>query len=372
MSRRPPRRFFLGARGVTGYRGDVLGSLGGLAARRPRALVAGAVAFTLLGIFFGGTVTGRLTNGGLGDSSAASGRADALLQRATGSDPDSSLLAVVSPISRVPDVVSRLRSLGARSIVAPRAGQPARLVSRDGRSALVVAPRITEPQATRISRRVCRRLRRRPRRRPGDLESGRFDHDSDLKRAELIALPLLFLLSFLVFRGLVAATAAAARRPRHVAGALLGLRVASEMTSLSIYALNLSPGSGSGWRSTGASSSSRATGRSSRVHGPGAKALRETLQTAGRTVLFSSLTVAAALPRCSSSRRSFLRLDGPRRDARRRSSAPSSRSSSCRPCSRCSGRASTASRRARFQRATATGCASGLVRVTGSGSRSSS
>jgi uncharacterized membrane protein YdfJ with MMPL/SSD domain len=293
--RRVPRRLSAALQSTLGYRGDVLGSLGGLAARRPRVLVAGAVAFTLLGIFFGGTVMGRLTSGGLSDTSAASGRADALLQQAAGGDPDSSLLAVVSPVSRVPDVVSELRSLGARSIAAPHDGKPARLISRDGRSALVVAPRITEQQATCIATAFA-----------GDsgvvlgggpVVSNQVDSitSSDLKKAELIALPLLLLLSFWVFRGVVAALLPPLVGFVTIAGALLGLRVASEMTSLSVYALNLITGLGLGlaidWSLFIVSRYREELDR----HGPGAEAMRATLKTAGHTVLFSALTVAAAL-----------------------------------------------------------------------------
>jgi len=280
---------------ILGYRGDVLGSLGGLAARRPRVLVAAAAAFTLLGILFGGTVTSRLTNGGLRDTSAASGRADAQLRRATGSDPDASLLAVVSPVSRVPGVVTELRSLGARSIVAPRGGLPARLVSKDRRSALVVASRISEAQATRIATAFAGD--------PGVVLGGgpvisnQVDSitSADLKKAELIALPLLLLLSFWVFRGVVAALLPPLVGFVTIAGALLGLRVASEMTSLSIYALNLITGLGLGlaidWSLFIVSRYREELAR----HGPGAEAMRATLKTAGHTVLFSALTVASAL-----------------------------------------------------------------------------
>jgi uncharacterized membrane protein YdfJ with MMPL/SSD domain len=289
------RRLSAASQSTLGYRGNVLGSLGGLAARRPRVLVAGALAFTLLGIFFGGTVTGRLSSGGLRDTSAASGRADALLLRATGSDPDASLLAVVSPVSRVPGVVSELHSLGARAVVAPHSGAPARLISKDGRSALVVAPRVTDRQASRIASAFA-----------GDagvvlgggpVISNQVDSitNADLKKAELIALPLLLLLSFWVFRGVVAALLPPLVGFVTIAGALLGLRVVSEMTSLSIYALNLITGLGLGlaidWSLFIVSRYREELVR----HGPGIEALRATLKTAGHTVLFSALTVAAAL-----------------------------------------------------------------------------
>jgi uncharacterized membrane protein YdfJ with MMPL/SSD domain len=280
---------------VLGYRGHVLSSLGGLAARRPRVLVACAVAFTVLGVLFGGTVTGRLTNGGLHDASSPSVRADEQLKRATGTDPDASLLAIVRPAVRVPRVVAELHRLGLREILAPRDGLPARLVSRDGRSALVIVPDVSAARAARVADAFARD--------PGVLLGGgpvvsnQVDSitSSDLKKAELIALPLLLLLSFWVFRGFVAALLPPLVGFVTIAGALLGLRVASEMTSLSVYALNLVTGLGLGlaidWSLFIVSRYREELAR----HGPGADALRMTLKTAGHTVVFSALTVAAAL-----------------------------------------------------------------------------
>jgi len=76
---------------------------------------------------------------------------------------------------------------------------------------------------------------------------------------------------------------------------LLILRVATELTSVSIFALNVATGLGLG---LGIDYSlfivSRYREEIARA-GPGLDALRQTLATAGRTVLFSSLTVAGAL-----------------------------------------------------------------------------
>ena len=277
------------------YRGDVLGSLGGLAARRPRVLVLAAFAFTLLGILFGGTVTSRLTDGGIHDASAQSVRADNQLRNATGSDPEASLLAVVRPLEQVPAVVRELRGLGVTSLVAPRDGRPARLVSHDGRSGLVIAREVSDGQAKRIAsafegdKRVTLG--------GGPVISNQVDSitNADLKKAELIALPLLLLLSFWIFRGFVAALLPPLVGFVTIAGALLGLRVASEVTSLSVYALNLVTGLGLGlaidWSLFIVSRYREELER----HGPGAEALRATMRTAGHTVLFSALTVAAAL-----------------------------------------------------------------------------
>ena len=73
------------------------------------------------------------------------------------------------------------------------------------------------------------------------------------------------------------------------------LRIASELGSISIFALNLTTGLGLGlaidYSLFIVSRYREEIARS----GPGLEALRRTMATAGRTVLFSSLTVAAAL-----------------------------------------------------------------------------
>jgi RND superfamily putative drug exporter len=297
----------------------VLSLLGGLAARRPRWVVAGTIAFTVLGIVFGGTVTSRLSSGGVHDPAAQSFRADSALALASGKDPGSSLLAVVrlhadarssAGGAEVARVVATLRRLGARAVVAPVGGRPARLVSRDGRSALVIVPSGGE----RLSGRAQAAFAHDPRvvlgGNPVVSQQVNGIVATDMKRAELIALPLLFLLSFLVFRGLVAAMLPPLVGLVTVAGALLGLRIVSEMTSLSIYALNLVTGLGLGLAIDWSLFIVSRYREELAVHGPGATALRNTLRTAGRTVLFSSLTVAAALASLLVFPQSFLRSMG--------------------------------------------------------------
>ncbi|RDI74248.1 MMPL family [Gaiella occulta] len=117
----------------------------------------------------------------------------------------------------------------------------------------------------------------------------------DLRRAELIAFPLVLLLSFWVFRGLVAAFLPPLVGAGAIALTLLGLRVGVEVHPLSVFALNLVTGLGLGlaidyslfvvsrWR------------EEARRTGFGPEAMARTLRTAGRTVLFSALTVAASM-----------------------------------------------------------------------------
>jgi uncharacterized membrane protein YdfJ with MMPL/SSD domain len=119
--------------------------------------------------------------------------------------------------------------------------------------------------------------------------------ERDLRLAELFAFPFLFLLSLLFFRSLVAALLPLLVGVLAIVGTLLTLRVASEVTSVSIFALNLVTGLGLGLAiDYSLFIISRYREEIART-GPGLEAMRRTLATAGRTVLYSSLTVAGAL-----------------------------------------------------------------------------
>ena len=119
--------------------------------------------------------------------------------------------------------------------------------------------------------------------------------EEDLRRAEMLAFPLLFLLSFIFFRSLVASALPLLVGMLAILGTFCLLRVASEFGSVSIFALNLTTGLGLGlaidYSLFIVSRYREEIARS----GPGLDAMRRTMATAGRTVFFSSLTVAAAL-----------------------------------------------------------------------------
>ena len=145
----------------------------------------------------------------------------------------------------------------------------------------------------------------------------------DLARAETLAFPLLFLLSLLVFRGAVAALLPLFVGLLTIMGTFLGLRLVNEGVLLSIFALNLTIGLGLGLAiDYSLFVLSRYREEIERV-GAGPDALLRTLKTAGRTVIFSSLTVAVAMlsllvfPRASCTRW------GSRARSRRWSRAPS-------------------------------------------------
>ena len=119
--------------------------------------------------------------------------------------------------------------------------------------------------------------------------------ESDLQRAEMLAAPILLLFSLLVFRSLVAALLPLAVGMATVLLTFSGLRIVNSFEPMSTFAINLTTGLGLGlaidyslfmvsrFREELASGADRS------------EALRATVRTAGRTVLFSAFTVAAAL-----------------------------------------------------------------------------
>jgi RND superfamily putative drug exporter len=118
---------------------------------------------------------------------------------------------------------------------------------------------------------------------------------SDLERAEMFALPILLLLSFWVFRGLIAAALPLLVGGFAIVVTFMLLRLIDQFAGLSIFAVNLVTGVGLG---LGIDYSLFVLSRYREELAGGAEvraAMLRTLQTAGRTVLYGSLTVAGAL-----------------------------------------------------------------------------
>jgi uncharacterized membrane protein YdfJ with MMPL/SSD domain len=117
---------------------------------------------------------------------------------------------------------------------------------------------------------------------------------SDLRRAEMFAFPILLLLSFWVFRGLIAAALPLLVGGFAIVVTFLLLRVVDQFLGLSIFAVNLVTGLGLG---LAIDYSLFVLSRYREELAGGAdtrSAIARTLQTAGRTVLYSSLAVAGA------------------------------------------------------------------------------
>ena len=172
----------------------------------------------------------------------------------------------------------------------------------------------------------------------------------DLTKAELIAFPILALLLLLVFRGVIAASIPLLIGGISIVGTLFVLRVMSLFVDTSVFALNiataLSLGLAVDYALLMVSRYREEIGRA----GASREAHRRTVDTAGRTALFSGLTVAARDGGAGDPAPALPLLDGRRRSLRRaalRGDRAARRPLACWPCS---GRGSTRSRSAAARR----------------------
>jgi RND superfamily putative drug exporter len=282
-----------------------------LAQRRPRRVVVVAVLVAVGAGAFGGGVAKRLYPYGADDPATASVKAKKLLEHATGTDPAVGLVALVDTGSppgaaaaraRVDRVARALKRDGSVARVESFYGTHDRaMVSRDGRSQYVTVR--FKAISDKAQQDAADRLEKTAGHLPGvklggfAAAAGEVNHivEHDLRRAELLAFPLLFLLSFVFFRSLVAAALPLFVGGMAIVGTFLILRVASELTQVSVFALNLTTGLGLGLAIDYSLFIVSRYREEIAKTGPGLEALRRTVATAGRTVLFSSLTVAAAL-----------------------------------------------------------------------------
>jgi trehalose monomycolate/heme transporter len=116
----------------------------------------------------------------------------------------------------------------------------------------------------------------------------------DLGRAEMLAFPLLLLLSILFFRGR-ATLMPLAVGVTTVLGTFLVLTAVNQVYGLSVFALNLVIGLGLGLAIDYTLFLVTRFREELAARGPGAGAIAATMATAGRTVAFSAATVSAAL-----------------------------------------------------------------------------
>jgi RND superfamily putative drug exporter len=184
-----------------------------------------------------------------------------------------------------------------RAIDYPKTHLPL-LVSRDGHLTLVLAAFANRDYSTRAVEHVRAQVAGSGVRFGGnDVAFNEINKttSSDLQRAEMFAFPILLLLSFWVFRGLVAAALPLLVGGFAIVLTFLFLRLIDQFAGVSVFAVNLVTGMGLG---LGIDYSLFVLARYREELASGAdtrEALLRTLQTAGRTVLYSSLTVAGAL-----------------------------------------------------------------------------
>ena len=137
----------------------------------------------------------------------------------------------------------------------------------------------------------------------------------DLEHAEIISMPIVILLALLIFGSVVAATMPALVGLVAMLGALAVVRVITEFTEVSIFSVNVISLLGIGLAIDYALFViSRFREELARLPeddpNASAVAIRRTMTTAGRTVLFSGLTVAAALASLLIFPQAFLRSMG--------------------------------------------------------------
>src|SRR6185312_16721583 len=175
------------------------------------------------------------------------------------------------------------------------------MVSRDGRSTYVVAyfkpfsDRQLKDDAQRIEDRFAsqRDVKLGGQQIANAQANTQVGHD--LAKAELLAFPFIFLLSLVFFRSLVAALLPPLLGGLAIVVTFLVLRIVASFADLSVFALNFVTGMGLGLAIDYSLFMVSRYREESARSGFGAEALRVTMSTAGRTILFSSLTVAAAV-----------------------------------------------------------------------------
>jgi uncharacterized membrane protein YdfJ with MMPL/SSD domain len=283
-------------------------SLARLANGRAKRVGLLALAFFLLAGAIGGSVADRLDPYGADDPDTETVQAREKLQDAGLRVP--AVIAVVqdAPVAK-PATRARVealeRQVRARPDVASVSGyydtrSPA-FVSNDGQSTyFAVALKTTEDkQWQEAGADIAEELSAEPGVVVGGAavaqEQVNKQVEEDLKKAEMLAFPLLFLLSLLFFRSLVASVLPLMIGGLAIVGTFLILRLASEFGSISIFALNLTTALGLGLAIDYSLFIVSRYREEIAKSGPGLEAMRRVMATAGRTVFFSSLTVSAAL-----------------------------------------------------------------------------
>ena len=279
--------------------------------RRPRRILIAALVTFVVAAVLGGPVAGQLDSAnGFEDPGSSSVAARQAIQQASGLDASPGLIAVVDTQRgaagaqaqrRVAEVARVLDGVPGVAIVrTPADGSGGRaLVAADGTSALVTATLGASADEADVVARATHRLERVPGvTLGGPAVAGEQIGDqvgSDLGRAEMLAFPLLALLAFFFFRGARAAALPLMVGLLAIVCSFLVIRLINGVYGLSVYSLNVIFGLGLGLAIDYAlflvSRFREELGAGRQAH----DAVRIAMSTAGRTVVFSALTVAAAM-----------------------------------------------------------------------------
>ncbi|WP_031076081.1 MMPL family transporter [Streptomyces sp. NRRL S-118] len=280
---------------------------------RPRLSLLVALVITALAVFAGSGVGDRLGSGGFEDPAAGSTYATEALEREFPASQPNLLLLVDAGRAGVDDpaVTAAARRLAERLAAEPgivgvgsywQTRSPA-LRAEDGHEALIAA-RIEGDEKT--AGETLERLAPAYRGAHGPvrvsvggpvavLHEMQTVIQEDLLRAELIALPVTLVLLVMVFGSAVAALLPLGIGIVAILGTNAVLRGLTEFTDVSVFALNLTTALGLGLAIDYALFVVRRFREELAGGADTGAALATTLRTAGRTVLFSALTVAVSL-----------------------------------------------------------------------------
>jgi uncharacterized membrane protein YdfJ with MMPL/SSD domain len=287
--------------------------------KHPKLVLAAVAVFTVFAAVVGRDVEQHLKAAGFTDSASESERAGALLRDSLGYDPNPALVVVVrspdggrldltSPavrreVDRLSREVAQVEYVGRVANPLQDKGAAATLIARDGESLVIPAYLSTDDiqDAGGIAAEDVKPLLA-----ESSLDVGLggfaagFDETNDqtredLTKAELIAFPILALLLLFVFRGVIAAAIPLLMGVISIVGTLLVLRVMSSFADTSLFALNIATGLSLGLAVDYALLLVSRYREEIGSGGEPREAHRRTVQTAGRTAVFSGLTVAAAM-----------------------------------------------------------------------------
>ncbi len=307
---------------------------GQLVARRARAVLLLGVLVIVGSAVYGVGVFDSLSQGGFDDPSSESARELRAEQDTFGNQSvdvialySSDTLRASDPAFKraVRDVVAAIPADAVSSVMPYYDVPDPSLVSQDGRSAQVlislagvtqddfltaydeIAPGLEAPASSGLETDVAGSF--------AVYNDVNEITSHDLKRAEIISMPIVILLALLIFGSLVAASMPALVGLIAMIGSLAILRVIAQFTEVSIFAVNVVSLIGIGLAIDYALfiiSRFREELDLLPEDRPDASAvaIRRTLSTAGRTVLFSGLTVAAAMASLLIFPQAFLRSMG--------------------------------------------------------------
>jgi RND superfamily putative drug exporter len=273
-------------------------------------LALGALAL-LVSVVLGIGAFGRLLTGGFDDPASASSRAKVLLDQKFGGEPDMIFLVHArhgsvddASASKAGEALARRLSADTRlrGVTSYWSTHAAPLRSRDGTDALILAHVIGDDQQADTNAKALL----------GDY--GHLDDSSvtvriggargtdvgtqvgkDLAVAEAVAVPITVVLMILVFGSLVASLLPLAVAVLAIFATFASLDVLTHVTSVSVFAINLATGLGLGLGMDYALLMVSRFREELGSQGDVREAVARTMATAGRTIAFSAIAVAAAL-----------------------------------------------------------------------------